>query len=769
MKDRLLHILIFLITTGLFQLNGVSQDTLSGTVKDGYSLEPLSGAHIILPGIQKGTSTDARGDFRISGDFTDPPGLLISFIGYRDTLIQPGRKNFQNMLVLLERDSVEMASVVITASRTRQVTSDVPQRIDVIEAGAIQGYPATNIDNLLRTIPGINVNRSWGIFSRNASVTMRGMPGSSRSLILLDGIPLNKTAGGSVNWHLLAPEEIDRIEVVKGPGSTIYGNNAMGGVINLITRQPQNKIEGTAGLGYGTFNTFKARVNMNGNNVSDSKGFFWKLGGFYRQGDGYILEPGNTRDSINADAYLYEGNANGMVGYRFSGSSKIEMDYRFYKDKRGAGLQVYEKDGSYESLSNNNIRVSWEGAAGKMKLNVVSFYLSESYFRQSENLNASAEYKLVDTKTEKNDYGLWLTLSRPVGSKHLIISGIDLKQGDLDNHEIYRTSTDDISTHGNLLFTALFIQDEISLNEGKFNIVAGIRLDHAKFFNGKLEVKDPTSKTGFPGSLTEVFPGNSWIQISPKAALNYSIHPSLRTYATLSTGFMPPRLDDLAGSRKIRRGFKIANPELGPETILSAEWGLDWTTAEKLSIKPSLFYSGGNDFQYLVATGEFIDSGSEEPVPVFQRQNVSRVEVAGAELGLGYAFTERVLISAAYTRNYSRILDYESPGPIDLAGKHLNEVPPNIVNIGFSWRNRIVDLYIDYTFTDEQWFDEENTEIIESYSVVNVRLSRKVFSGFHATIDIQDLLDEQYIDRKGYLSPGRFIMVEIKYSFNNKR
>ena len=766
MMNDMLRLLIFLPAMALLTLHGMGQEGISGFVKDGISLESLTGANVILPGLRKGTSTDASGYFQIQGKLPDKVKVKISYIGFRDTLITLPLAEFQDIRVFLEPDSVEMGSVVVTASRVRQVMEEVPRRVERIDRNTIEGYPATNTDNLLKMIPGINVNRSWGIFSRNASVTMRGMPGSSRSLILLDGVPLNKTAGGTVSWHLVTPEEIERIEVVKGPGSTLYGNNAMGGVINIITKRPGKKLDGFAGIGYGTYNTYKGQVNLSGSQFRGSKGFYWKLGGFYRQGDGYILEPGEIRDSINTDAYLNEGNANGMLGYRFSPNSKIEVDYRFYKDKRGSGVKVFLADGSYESFTNNNVSMAYEGLAGKVKVTAKAFYFNEFYFRQNENLNSSGEYKLVDTETDKNDIGLWMTFSGALGRAHHLTAGLDLKHGDLDNREVYRTSTDDISTRGNLLFSALFLQDEISLNDGKFRIVAGIRLDHARFYKGQLDVQDPTSKTGFPATMTEAFPESGWVQLSPKLALNYLISPHIRTFASASTGFMPPRLDDLAGSRKIRRGFKIANPDLTPESISSLEWGLDWMAFGKLGVKPSLFYSRGKDFQYLVATGEYIDSGSDDPVPVYQRQNVSKVEVAGAELGLNYPVAEKIIVQAAYTYNYSRIIDYRSNGGIDLTGKSLNEVPPNIVYLGFSWRNKFADLFIDYSFSDEQWYDEENTELIERYSVVNLKISRQIVKGLLASLDIQDLLDEQFIDRKGYLSPGRFVMFELRYNIH---
>jgi iron complex outermembrane receptor protein len=764
-KSALIPLLVCFILA-ILPASTAAQEDISGYVRDSRTLEPLTGANVILPGLRKGTSTDADGFFRIGGMLPSRVKVQISHIGYGDTLLSLPLSGFKNLTVLLEADSVQMESVVVTASRISQSISDIPQRVEKIDGQTIESYPATNTDNLLKMIPGINVNRSWGIFSRNASVTMRGMPGSSRSLILLDGVPLNKTAGGTVSWHLVTPEEIDRIEVVKGPGSTIYGNNAMGGVINILTKQPKKTFAGFADIGYGTYNTFKGQVNVSGNHLKEAKGFFWRFGGFYRQGDGYILEPGEIRDSINTEAYLFEGNANGLLGYRFSANSKVEVDFRHYQDKRGSGVKVYADDGSYESFSNNNLMMAYEGKAGRFTLNAKAFYFNEGYFRQNENLNSSGEYKLVDTETNKDDYGLWITMAGTLGRAHRFTTGLDLKNGSLDNREVYRTSTDDIRTRGNLLFTALFLQDEISLMEGRFKVVAGLRLDHALYYNGQLDVKDPTGKTGFPDAYTETFPEGSWVRLSPKLALNYQVTPHLRSFLSASTGFMPPRLDDLAGSRKIRRGFKTANPDLVPETLWTIEWGVDWTAFEKLEIKPSVFYSRGDDFQYLVATGDYIDSASEDPVPVYQRQNVSKVEVAGGELGIRYPFTPRLVINAAYTYNYSKILDYQSTGETDLAGKYLNEVPENIVFIGLSWKNRVIDLFIDYSFTDEQWYDEENTEIIERYSVVNVRLSRKIVKGLMASLDIQDLLDEQFIDRKGYLSPGRFIMFGIRYAIN---
>lgn len=743
----------------------LAQSVISGVIHDGYTYRPIGGVNVYFNENNKGTSSNAKGFFQIDNLSQGIYHLNISHIGYLDTVFQINTSAPQHLKIILRPDSIEMSSIVVTATRTKTLIEDVPQRINKIDKQNIEDYPATNTDNILRMIPGINVNRSSGIFSRNSSVTMRGMPGASRALILLDGVPLNKTAGGTINWNLITPNEIERIEVVKGPGSALYGNNAMSGIINIITNKPRNNLQGMINVGYGTYNTINGQVNLSGRNQQE-KGLYWKLGGFYRQGDGYIIEPEETRDILNVDAYLKEGNLNGLLGYQFGPEQKLEVDYRFYKDKRSNGVKVFQKDGSYESFMDNNLRVGYEGKIKQTKISVNAFFFNESYYRQSENINGIGEYKLVDTETDKQDFGIWFTLSRHLGKLHYFSAGIDIKNGVLDNQEIYRTSTDALYSDGNLLFSALFLQDEMNFSAKRLKLIAGIRLDYAKYYHGHFRVIDPTYKTGFAESEQISYPQSAWIEVSPKLALKYFMTKNLNVFISASTGFMPPKLDDLAGSRKISRGFKIANPELLPEIISSFELGLDYSIADKIFIKPSGYYSLGDDFQYLVSTGDYMNTGSDEPVPVYQRQNVTKVQIIGTELGLEYLIAPKIKFIANYAYNYSKIIDYNTGIDESLDGKYLNEVPPNLVFLGFQWQNKIVDLFIDYTYTDEQWYDELNIFRVEAYSLFNLRLSKKVLKNLQLILDIQDVLNEQYVDRKGYLSPGRFIMFEIKYFIN---
>jgi len=740
-----------------------AQNVVSGKVQGLAPNQPVSGAHIYIVNLKVGTSTDGNGEFSIPNIPDGDHVLSVSHIRFMDKSLMIQCPGSENLEIQMEPDSVTLASYVVTATRTERLVEEIPQRVDKIDQQDIESIPASNTDNLLKMVPGVIVNRSWGIFSRNASVTMRGMPGSSRSLILLDGVPINKTAGGTVNWHMVTPDEIERIEVVKGPGSSLYGMNAMAGTINIITKKPNKPLEGMINLGYGSYNTIKAQANISGNKIIDSKGLYWKLGAFGRKGDGYILQPEEERDETSVDAFLLESNINALMGYQFNHDSKMELDYRFYQDQRGNGEKVYEEDGSYESFTDHNLRLGYNNRFGKYAFNLKAFYFLELYDRQTEKINNSGEYRLTDTETDKQDVGIWMTFSRAAGKKQHLTFGLDIKNGMLDNQEIYRTSTDRIYTDGNLLFTGLFVQDELSLINEKLKIIAGLRLDFANFYNGRIKVNEPTSQTGFPGPVEETFENSQWTQLSPKLAAKYFFGRNFDVFGSVSYGFMPPKLDDLVGSRKIRRGFKKTNPELTPEKLLSFEIGADYVLKEKLIIKPSVYYSLGDDFQYLVATGEYIDNEGDDPVAVYQRQNISEVEVQGIELGVEYKLNRNIKLLGSYAYNHSKITDYNGIGELDLTGKYLNEVPENVAFLGFQWRNKIINVFVDYSFTDDQWYDEENTEIIEGYSLINFRLSKNIGRNIQVIFDVQDLLDEQFIDRKGYLSPGRFVMWEMKY------
>ncbi len=235
------------------------------------------------------------------------------------------------------KDTVNISEVIVTANRSSRNVTEVPGIVTIIDSKTIDELPVQNVDEILKYVANVYVNRSWGIFSQNSSVTMRGLSSSSRVLVLIDDVPMNKSAGGSINWHLTSLNDIDRIEVIKGPASAIYGNNAMAGVINILTKNPTKKLQGETGLFASSYNTFGGYLNLSGTNVKNNSGLTWSVNSFYRQGDGYILTPDELRDSTDVKARLMEYNIAAKLGYRFNQNHKVEFGVQVYDDLRGQG------------------------------------------------------------------------------------------------------------------------------------------------------------------------------------------------------------------------------------------------------------------------------------------------------------------------------------------------------------------------------------------------------------------------------------------------
>lgn len=665
-------------------------------------------------------------------------------------------------------DTVNMDEVVVTANRSSRLIEDIPGRVEKIEAKTIKALPVQNVDDILRNVANVHVNRSWGIFSKNASVTMRGLDGSARVLVLLDGVPLNKSAGGSVNWHLLSTDDIAKIEIIKGPASALYGNNAMAGVISIITKEPTKKIQGEVGLFGGSYKSFGGEFNIGGNLLKDNKGLSWGINSFYRQGDGYILVPEESRDSTDVKTNLKEYNIGAKLGYRFNKNQKLEVAYQTSNDIRGQGRQVYENMGDYISMNTHLLRANYQGTFNKTLLNVSAFYLYENEFKQNESIGSnSGKYKLSDRDSYKDDIGLWINATTHLSDKNILTYGLDLKRGTADVSNTYYTSTDVLTYEGTLNFIGFFLQDEYKMLNGKLVFVAGARMDFASYANGRLIVENPTSNTGFTSPFDSVFATSSWNSFSPKLALKYKFARNQSIYISCSQGFMPPRLDDLSKSGKIRKGFKLANPDLGPEYLTNYELGFTFQFFKKLSVEPSAYYSLGKDFQYFVGTGDSIDTGDDVPRPIYQRQNITKVEVLGAEISVNFQVLPKLLLSANYSYNHSTIKEFNKPEAYekDLTGKYLNEVPKHMVYVGIQWDNKIINTTVSYNYIGSQWYDEWNTTLLAAYDLIDIRFSRAFGKHFYASLSIQNILDKAFIDRKGYLSPGRFITGEVKFKF----
>ncbi|MGL5689277.1 MAG: TonB-dependent receptor plug domain-containing protein, partial [Bacteroidales bacterium] len=133
----------------------------------------------------------------------------------------------------LKTDSIfDLDEVVVTGTRSEKLLREIPARIDIVSPKILKQAPAQSIDDILAMFSGVNTTRASGVSTMHTNVSIRGLAGDEqgRTLVLYDGVPINSSDGGSVNWNSIHIDNVERIEIFKGPGSSLYGNNAMGGV-----------------------------------------------------------------------------------------------------------------------------------------------------------------------------------------------------------------------------------------------------------------------------------------------------------------------------------------------------------------------------------------------------------------------------------------------------------------------------------------------------------------------------------------------------------
>jgi iron complex outermembrane receptor protein len=645
-----------------------------------------------------------------------------------------------------------------------------PQRVEVVNKSNLESIPSLSADNFLMTIPGINVSRGSSIFG-SGNVSLRGMGNEAgRTLVMIDGVPINKGDGGSVNWNAINYSELRQIEVLKGPGSTIHGGNAMGGVINLITPLPTKPLEGYISQSVGMFSTLQTTANIQGlkNKV------FWSLNGSYRNSDGYITTPVDETDEYTVPSFLNEYNIGGKVGYLLTQKSRIEVAGGYYSGQRGTGTEYkgynFENDefasekGSYNLYEMFNSRIVYTGnfdANSSLKL---TFYTQrENYNNIKESLKSNIITR-YDVLSKRDDFGFLSGYTFSPSKSHTLSMGIDARYSEVDAADTYITVTDNVINRGTMKLAGLYLQDEININRTAFSLIAGVRLDIARFDNGAFLVENPTNETAFLEDFTGDLDAANFSAFSPRLAVQYYKPEKIRVYTGYSRGYRAPVLDDMCRTGRISGGMKIANPELGPEYLDNIEIGTDIFPGKKLSITTSLFYSLGTDYHAYVSTGDSIFL-NKKLRPIMKKSNISKVEIYGIEAGLKYAPVENFICQLSYSFINTNVLDFSNNNTeTELTGKGLVYQPKDIFNLSATWKNKIVNASVLVNYKGNQFTNDVNSESIDSYYYVDMQLWRTIYKGLNATFMVQNLLDNEFIDSRNVISPGRMISLQVKYT-----
>ncbi len=567
---------------------------LSGFLKSKKTQEPIAGATIDL--LSKDKESLRKQITKVSGEFRtqkiDFSFIRISALGYHDTIVSvPGGNN---LIVLLEEKPLLGEDIIVTAQKHTTYAQDVPVSISVVKSDEITSRAPEAIDFALRYIPGVTVTES--------QINIRGSSGYARSvgsrvLFLLDGMPFLSADNGDVKFDALPIMNVDRIEVVKGAGSALYGSSALGGVINVITRKPTDSLHGAISINAGEYDKVKYPEWQ----IPGLKGRFASIEG---GATGTIGETGllaSFADRRN------EGYRLGDDSYKSSGFVKITTPFSDHDRFETSLLVANENHGGFLYWKDLNHALFPSDSLGAINGRIHSFKTNlqsslQSILSDHFILTSRASVLFTQFSTDPTTPGGATGPHSDATNYNLQFEGnsdlfdsVYLTTGILG---LYQTVHSDLyQTHRGISLGA-FAQTEYKIAPLIFTL--GVRADGVKY--------DDSTSLG---------------SISPKFGVTFNAGNGVDFRASVGTGFRAPTIGEKYIDQTFSGFHVIPSPNLTPEKSYSTEIGGSYRT-QNIYLDGAFFYSL---FDNLIEA-HFVNSGGSE---VIQFENLTKAKIFGHE------------------------------------------------------------------------------------------------------------------------------------------
>ncbi len=727
-----------------------SDDTpMSGTVHD-LSGAVVAGATIVVRNGSKDAQAASGPDGRFTVNAPASTEVVVvvhapGFAELRQTV--PAGAPRTNVNLVLSPASVQEA-VTVTATRGERRNGDVPASISVLDREDIKQSPALVADDVLRQIPTFSLFRrtsSLASHPTSQGVSLRGIgpSGVSRTLVLVDGVPNNDPFGGWVYWSRVPLESADRIEVVDGSTSSLYGNYAMGGVINFITNPPAPKTLEVKAQ-YGSRNTPK--VDFMGSHVWGKLGL--TVDGNVFNTDGYYIVRENERGRVDNKAAAQFWNLNAKLDYDFNDRVHAFVRGGYFDENRDNG-KASTIDGTEEANDTTWRTVSGgirarTGNQGELQATVFSDF--ETFHSNFLAVPASTPPRNIGRMTltqevPTDNVGGMVQWSRAFGAKQYFSAGTDFRWVDGDSLEngldaVTGTQvTLNRNSGGTQRILGFFVQDLI-VPTPQLTVTLSARVDGWRNYNGhNLE----TSLIGAPVNNVPSLPERSDTVASPRAAARYHLTDRLDVWGDIGWGFRAPTLNELYRQFRVGQVLTLANNNLGPERLVGGEAGVSFAASRTATVRATWF---DNRIEDPVSNVTISQVGANVTQ---QRQNLGRTQVHGLQTDVEYRFGSDWKVAAAYVYDQAKVT--ENPTNVSLVGKWLPQVPEHRGSLRLAYSNpKFVNVSIAGQFVGAQFDDDQNTASrqLPNYVLVDILGSRSLNRNLELFAGVQNLFDAEY-------------------------
>ncbi len=707
--------------------------SVAGRVRAGGEGGALAGVNVLLQGTVRGTTTGLRGEYRIPDVPAGKATLVFSLVGYlreirTDVIVEEGKEAVLD--VAMTGSTIQTEQVVVTAGKREQSLQDVPVSISVLDAVEISQRNSTSLEDALRYIPGVNMT--------GTQVNIRGSSGyslgaGSRVLMLLDGIPFLAGDTGELNFESVPMGQVDRIEVVKGASSALYGSNALGGVVNIITKPipetPETIVRTYGGMynkpDYGQWNWSDRSRFFNGQSFSHMRRvgdlgvslfFSRQIDDGYRQNDyrrrfNFLMK---TREDFSST---------GSITLTFGLAYQYMGQFLYWRNVDSALIPPLR----HQSDNIKSTRYFLSGLYNSALTDHFLFTVKAMWYHNDWGFQQSGDPERTESLSDGARVEALATIL-PGGSQTLtcgVDGNIDLIGGGMfGDHRI-----------GGL---ALFAQDEVPLLK-EITLTLGARFD--------LQSVGLTGEAG---------------QINPKCALVYRPVAGTALRASYGEGFRIPSLPEAfveAGSTGL---LAVPNKDLKPERSKSYEAGVSQSLGDIGSIDLAAFRS---DVDNLIEPGLF----AVGPNLQVQWRNVTRARVQGFETsGQARFYNGDIVCDLGYTYVYPEDLTHNDilkyrPRHV-LHGDVRGKIGPLSASADFRFVSRIER--IDDELVDAGVIPDGDQRV--PIYVTDIRVGADLsFAGIPLSVSliVNNLFQHNYVELIGNVMPPRTYLLVLESRF----
>ncbi|PYN81189.1 MAG: TonB-dependent receptor [Candidatus Rokuibacteriota bacterium] len=633
-------------------------------------------------------------------------------------------------------DPTRLEPVVISVTRIEQKAGEAPASVTVLTRDDIRQSASQTVDDLLRQVPGFSLfRRSSSLVTHPTTqgLSLRGIgpSGTSRALVLVDGVPANDPFGGWVYWSRIPMQGIEQIEVVRGGGSSAWGNYALGGVVHVLTRRPTERAVFFDGS-YGTRDTMNFDLLLH-----EVQGpLRLTLEGNYFDTGGYPVVKESRRGSIDIDADSRHTTFNGRVELVASPEASLFVSGTYFDEERGNGTPLQlNRTGSGSAAVGGRLGTLDDG---EWRL---TLFADDQKFRSTfstQALDRNSETLALDQRVPTTSAGGWLQWSRKFGS-HLVAAGGDARwvSGET-NERVYNAGAfARIREAGGQQFIGgLFVQDVYTPHPA-WELVGGLRGDYWHSYDGTRHDTPPAA--GVPAEQT--FNDIDRIIPSGRVAALFHATPTTDVRASAYQGFRVPTLNEQYRVFRVRNDVTVANESLRPERLTGGELGVQqrWGPLE------GRITGYWNEVQDLVANVTLTSRLPDCPVGTTcrQRQNLDLARIRGLETELELRPARDWRLLASYLFADARVVEAsQQPG---LEGKRLAQVPEHSATAAVRFaRPDWFNASLTARFVGDQYEDDINSLPLGSYVVVDLAVSRAFGKHTEVYVAVENLFDRIY-------------------------